>query len=315
MAWKLSEPFKNALAMHRGERQGALLIMLFILGCVAHITYTRWRGPDPSEMAEVQQRMDLWLTERSGAKAQRSENGTVALALFPFDPNTATAQEWQRLGLSAKQARSIGNYLAHGGGFRFREDLRRMRSLHADQVEALLPYIQLPSRADHWPSHASSTVSTDPKHDTVRRERSYEPMARAPLRKLEINSCDSAQLVALSGVGPSFARGILRYRNLLGGYADLDQLAEVKVLKDKPDAVASLRELFLVDSSAIIRIPINSCTVEQLAYHPYVDWKLAKALIAYRTQHGPFGDVAGIRGCVLIDDALFRKLAPYFSTE
>ena len=89
MAWKLSEPMKNALAMHRGERQGVLLILLFIVGCGAWITYARWRGPDPAEMAEVQQRMDSWLAERSSALVQRSQEEVVTTELFPFDPNTA----------------------------------------------------------------------------------------------------------------------------------------------------------------------------------------------------------------------------------
>ncbi|MBK6543421.1 MAG: helix-hairpin-helix domain-containing protein [Flavobacteriales bacterium] len=307
---------KNALAMHRGERQGVLLILLFIVGCGAWITYARWRGPDPAEMAEVQQRMDSWLAERSSALVQRSQEEVVTTELFPFDPNTASTEEWQRLGLTPKQARSVGNYLANGGSFRFREDLSRMRSLRPDQVRVLLPYVQLPSKEERRPSRGSSSNgAADFKHDTATWERPYDRAAKAPVRKLEVNTCDSAQLVALPGVGPSFARGILRYRTLLGGYADLDQLAEVKVLKDKPDALANLRELLMVDTSAIIRIPLNTCTVEQLADHPYVDWKLAKALVAYRTQHGLFKEVVGIRGCVLVDDSLFRKLAPYFSTE
>ncbi|MBP6697512.1 MAG: helix-hairpin-helix domain-containing protein [Flavobacteriales bacterium] len=316
MAWKLSEPFKNALAMHRGERQGALLIMLLIVGCGAWIMYARWRGPDLMEMTEVQHRMDSWLAERASASVQRSEDEAITAELFPFDPNTATAEEWQRLGLTPKQARSVGNYLANGGSFRFREDLSRMRSLRPDQVRVLLPYVQLPSKEDRGDSRGSSSRGgMDFKRDTAQWARPYERAAKAPVRKLEVNTCDSAQLVALPGIGPSFARGILRYRALLGGYADLHQLAEVKVLKDKPDALAHLRELFVVDTSAIIRIPLNTCTVEQLADHPYVDWNLAKALVAYRTQHGPFRDVAGIRGCALVDDEVLRKLAPYFSTE
>ncbi|MBK8339120.1 MAG: helix-hairpin-helix domain-containing protein [Flavobacteriales bacterium] len=236
--------------------------------------------------------------------------------MFPFDPNTATSEEWQRLGLTLKQARSLANYLANGGSFRFREDLGRMRSLRPDQVSALLPYIQLPSKEDRSSSRGSSSGErTVFARDTAHKERPAYPAARAVPRRLEVNTCDSVELVALPGVGPAFARGILRYRSLLGGYTDLDQLAEVKVLKDKPDALVLLRDLLVVDTLAIIRIPINSCTVEQLADHPYVDWKLAKALIAYRTQHGPFKEVAGIRGCVLIEDSLCRKLAPYSSTE
>ena len=87
------------------------------------------------------------------------------------------------------------------------------------------------------------------------------------------------------------------------------------MLKDKPDAVARLKELLVVDTLLIRRIPLNTCTVEELAAHPYIRWKLAKPIIAYRQHHGPFAEVAAIKGMQLIDEDLYRKLAPYLSVE
>jgi DNA uptake protein ComE-like DNA-binding protein len=132
---------------------------------------------------------------------------------------------------------------------------------------------------------------------------------------LEVNTADTTALIALPGVGPSFARGIVKYRDWLGGYVSLDQLEEVFVLKDKPDAIIRLKELLMLDTLMVRKIPINTCTVEELAAHPYLRWKLAKPLIAYRNQHGPFQKPEDILGCALIDEALFRKLAPYLSVE
>ena len=132
---------------------------------------------------------------------------------------------------------------------------------------------------------------------------------------MELNTADTTSLIALPGIGPAFARGIVKYRDMLGGYISLDQLGEVYILKDKPDAVLKLKELLILDTVLVRRIPINTCTAEELAAHPYFRWKLAKPLIAYRTQHGPFGSIEDIRGCALIDEALLRKLAPYLRVE
>jgi DNA uptake protein ComE-like DNA-binding protein len=132
---------------------------------------------------------------------------------------------------------------------------------------------------------------------------------------VEVNSADTTALIDLPGIGPAFARGIVKFRDRLGGYHHLDQLAEVYVLKDKPDAVERLKELLIVDTLMIVRIPINTCTVEALAAHPYAGWKIAKPLIAYRKQHGPFRNVADITGCAVVDEAVFRKLAPYLTVE
>ncbi|HRP00652.1 MAG TPA: helix-hairpin-helix domain-containing protein, partial [Flavobacteriales bacterium] len=134
-------------------------------------------------------------------------------------------------------------------------------------------------------------------------------------RPVEVNTADTTMLIELPGIGPAFARGIVRYREKLGGYRSLEQLSEVYVLRDKPDAVARITPLLVVDTLMVRRIPINTCTVEDLAAHPYAGWKVAKALIAYRAQHGPFIAVEGIRGCALIDEDLFRKLAPYLRVE
>ena len=65
----------------------------------------------------------------------------------------------------------------------------------------------------------------------------------------------------------------------------------------------------------ILGTPIASLTAEELGPHPYGGWKVAKALVAYRKQHGPFKTVADIKGCVLVTDSVYRKLAPYLSAE
>lgn len=139
--------------------------------------------------------------------------------------------------------------------------------------------------------------------------------ARMAPRPVEINTADTSSLIALPGIGPAFARGIVKYRDMLGGFVSLDQLAEVYVLKDKPDALLKLKSLLILDPHAVLRIPINTCTEEELAAHPYARWKVAKPLIAYRSQHGPFTDVTAIRGCAVISEEVFRKLAPYLSVE
>jgi DNA uptake protein ComE-like DNA-binding protein len=205
--------------------------------------------------------------------------------------------------------------MSKGGKFRTKKDVAKLYALSPADYERLEPFILLP---DSIPKkrYRSGKPRQWPERNTA------EPVAAKPawtdrrtLSKVEVNSADSLALVALPGIGPSFAKGILAYRERLGGFVSMEQLAEVYVLKDKPDALVRMKELLVLDTLLVKRIPINSCTVEELAEHPYARWKLAKPLIAYRAQHGPFRTVADIRGCVLIDDEAFRKLAPYLSVE
>jgi DNA uptake protein ComE-like DNA-binding protein len=62
-------------------------------------------------------------------------------------------------------------------------------------------------------------------------------------------------------------------------------------------------------------IHLNSCTVEDLGPHPYAGWKLAKVLVAYRRQHGPFPTIDAITGCLLVTDSIRDRLGPYLTLE
>ena len=310
--WK--ERIKDVFNLHWAERRGfALLLVVLVLIAAGRVIYLQWLRPSLAvDLAPLQTEMQAWLAER---KAASTKADTIAVQLVPFDPNTVDRAQWRTLGLSDKQVDGIERYKAKGGQFRVKRDLGKMYSIRPEQFEALEPFILLPDSFTRktYPERKPRTYADRYPAKTDEQERpAFKPFVRT---KVEVNTADTITLVALPGIGPAFARGIVKYRDLLGGFVSLEQLNEVYVLKDKPDAVLRLKELLVVDSLMVRRIPINTCTVEELAAHPYLRWKLAKPLIAYRTHHGPFKTVADIRGCTLIDEEVFRKLAPYLSVE
>ncbi len=306
------EDLKDFLSLHSGERRGYLVMALLLLILSAGVVYAQWfHQPEPADLGPLRTKMEAWLASRQVADAP----DTAVAEPFPFDPNTIERSDWLALGLSDRQVDGLERYMSKGGRFRVKNDLSKMYSIRPEQFERLKPFIQLPDSLPKrtYEPHERKTYAQYP--DQKKWEERPAREERPAFRKLEVNTADTIALIALPGIGPAFARGIVKYRESLGGYASLDQLAEVYVLKDKPDAVARLMELLVIDTLMVRRIPINTCTVEELAAHPYCRWKIAKPLIAYRTQHGAFNTVADIRGCALIDEALFRKLAPYLSVE
>jgi competence protein ComEA len=306
--WK--EGLKDLLSMHRDERRGitVLVLLLFILAVI--VCYLQWfRPPKVHDMAAMEAQMAAWITELE------TEHDTVEIKPFPFDPNTIGREEWRALGLTDKQIDGLERYQNKGGHFRTKKDLGRMYSIKPELFARLEPFILLPD---------SLTRKAYPKKDRAWEKEHAERKGPYPerathsewtIRTVELNSADTIGLIAVRGIGPAFARSIVKYREVLGGYVSLDQLAEVYILRDKPDAVLRLKELLTLDPSLVRRIPINTCTADDLAAHPYVRWKLAKTLVAYRTHHGPFATVADIQGCPLVVDSVFRKLAPYLSVE
>lgn len=142
---------------------------------------------------------------------------------------------------------------------------------------------------------------------------SYDAGSRYVKAKIEINSADIFELKKLDSIGPVRAKRIIQYRNLLGGFFKKEQLLEVYSIN--APVYESISEFIEVDGSKIKKRNINTCPIYQLNLHPYITWNVASAIVNYRDRHGKYANVSGIRKTDLVDDALFRKIAPYLTIE
>lgn len=313
--WK--ERLKDLFAMHRGERRAFAVLVGLCIIAAGWVTWEQWIRPPL--LADREQLQVVWASMMDSTKQdeRRPANAEDDIRLFAFNPNGLPIEQWVALGLSERQAASIHRYEAHGGRFRTRSDLARMRVVDPDLYARWEPFIQLPdSLTRRGGDHRQGPGRQQPYSPVEGEQRpDAEAKSRAAQEEdpVELNTADSAALVAVRGIGPSFARAILRYRERLGGFHSLDQLAEVYILRDKPDAVQRLKQVLTLDPAAVKRIPINSCTVEELGPHPYMGWKVAKALVAYRDVHGPFRQLTDITGCVLVTDSIRDRMLPYLT--
>lgn len=131
----------------------------------------------------------------------------------------------------------------------------------------------------------------------------------APGVVIELNTADSAALTGLNGIGPSFAKRIIIYRNRLGGFCKKEQLQEVFGLD--ADKYAALQAQVSVDASHIKKIAINSITFDDLSRFPYLSYKQANAVIRFREQHGEYESFDDLKNIAIMDEATIQKLKPY----
>lgn len=309
------EELKDLFAMHKGERNAFLVVFGLCLSGIAWAIHQRNHLAHPVEdlaalQAAWEPMRESLQPDSAGGKGSDRQHLGREVVLFDFDPNHLPVDRWVQLGLSEKQAAAIHRYEAQGGRFRTKRDLARMRVVDPGLFDRWEAYIQLPDSLIREGGGSVARIE----------ERKWPEPERAPGRvtmdaKLELNTADSLALVGVRGIGPSFAKGILKYRTRLGGFHSLDQLAEVYVLRDKPDALERIRQAVVLDATHLRRFNLNTVTAEELGPHPYAGWKVAKALVAYRQSHGPFKDVAGIKACVLVTDSIHQRLAPYLFVE
>lgn len=219
--------------------------------------------------------------------------------LFAFDPNTASAEDWEMLGLSRKQSAAILKYVSKGGRFRKKEDLQKMYTISPRTYEKLAPYVQIRPAPPALPAavHYPSVM---------------KPAAGKPAVVLmEINGADSAMLCRVRGIGPAFARRIIRYRERIGGFHQKPQLMEVFGL----DSVkyAEIESQITVDAAGLKKININTATKEDFKNHPYLRYKQINALIEYRKQHGNYSNIAELNKVLVLDAVTISRIAPYLT--
>lgn len=97
---------------------------------------------------------------------------------------------------------------------------------------------------------------------------------------IELNSADTLQLQELRGIGPSFARRIVKYREKLGGYYAKEQLMEVYGFTEQ--LYSQVEKHVTVDASKIRKLNINELDIAELKRHPYISFYEAKAIFDYR---------------------------------
>jgi competence protein ComEA len=130
---------------------------------------------------------------------------------------------------------------------------------------------------------------------------------------LELNTADSVSLLTLYGIGPSYAKRIIKYRNLLGGFYDKQQLLEVYGFDQ--DRLDKITDAIDVNPLEIKKIDVNKVRTDELKKHPYLDYYTAKAIVDQRIILGKFTSMKQIKEIPLIHDELFNKIRNYLTIE
>ena len=162
---------------------------------------------------------------------------------FRFDPNTASVEDFCRLGFTVKQAESIDNYRKKGGRFRRKSDFAKSYVVSDSVFTRLEPYIDIPL--------------------------------------LDLNRADSAAFDALPGIGGWFAARMVQHRDALGGYSYIEQLMDIKNFdKEKFDM---LSDLVTVDRDGVTPYPLWVYPADSLRLHPYIkDYQTARSIVLFR---------------------------------
>ena len=137
----------------------------------------------------------------------------------------------------------------------------------------------------------------------AKRAEAYLPKLK-PGATVDLNSADTTLLKRVPGIGSSFARRIVKYRDLLGGYYVVEQLQEVYGMdRERYDAI---HPYFTVGTA----VRPLTLTIDSISYHPYLSWRHKRTLRRLLEAEQPL-DWSHLMatGDFTRDDSL--RLAPY----
>lgn len=232
------------------------------------------------------------------------------LKVYRFDPNKISDREWLAFGVPDRTVRMIRNYLQKGGRFRTPLSLLSIYGMDTPVAMKLIPYVHI---EETQPVRSPYRYSGNSKLDITTIDPRFRKPPKQPLGAVDINSADSAELEALPWIGEKLAGRIIRFRDGCGGLYAIDQLAGIYGLSDT--IFLHFRPYLRLGKKELRRLRINIWNADSLSTHPYIQYRQAKAIVAYRVQHGAYRSADDLLKIAAVDSLWLEKIRPYLAFD
>lgn len=304
---------RDFLTFNKRERNGVFVLVSIITVLVLYLNvsggFVKKEPADFSDFDEKVKQLDALKVK--AALSTSKQTGEIAIATaaspsverFEFDPNTLAAKDWKRLGLPDKLIQTIQRFLSKGGRFHKKEDLKKIYGMKQELYSSLEAYVSIEKEINPSESTPSPAIFKEGK---VEKDRTSSK------RLIDLNTADSALLTSIKGIGPFYAKNIIKHRNALGGFVSKEQLMEIWKLDE--EKYAAIEQYLYVDLSKVKKINVNTCEAKDLK-SPYINWNMANAIVNYRKHHGKYKTLEEIKQTDLVDEETYRKIVPYLTAE
>lgn len=153
---------------------------------------------------------------------------------------------------------------------------------------------------------AQEFAAVSQSRQTSRKQNGSRPL-------MDLNTCDSAALESLPGIGPVLSVRIIKYRNLLGGYASVNQLIEVYGLP--PETFEIIKGRLFADSLSVRKININSAVYKELSRFPYLENYDVTAILKFRQIQNKINNIGELVQNKVLSPEKAARIKPYLSFE
>jgi len=241
---------------------------------------------------KYEERQRLYKEKYKNYYSSKTSENKIAYTLSVFDPNTTDSAGFVRLGLKPYIASNIQKYKKKGGSFRTPTDFAKVYGVSAEKFKELESYIKIAEIKS-----VKTEIGTTKRVDII----------------VELNSADTILLMQIKGIGRGYAKGIVRFRQITGGFVSVDQLSEVYGMR--PDNLEKIRPYCKVNTDLIKKINVNIASVERLRAHPYLNFYKAKAIYELRRKKGKLLGLNDLTELSELSSSDLIRLKPYLSFD
>ena len=315
---------KDFFYLQKNDRQALIAVLAIMMVGLAIFVLIDQKGNNGKD-ATASTNDSIAIAHASKENPVYYREDGITHEVFPFDPNTADSAELAKLGFAPWQIKSIYHYRAKGGVYSRPSDVARIYGMTKRKYEALLPFIRIADdfkpasdfygnepRYARRPYRNYKTDSYEGNNSTTNSETKDNRIYSYPHKlksgeHIAVNTADTTELQKIPGIGSSYARAIVRYRDQLGGFAHAQQLLEIEGLPE------SALAFITIDSKDIHKMNLNTMTLSQLKRHPYINFYQAKAICDYRRLKGPLKSLKELELLKDFPPAEIERLQPYVS--
>lgn len=213
------------------------------------------------------------------------ETTTTAVSIFPYNPNFITDFKGFQLGLSVSEIDRLHRFRADGKFVNSAAAFQEVTKVSDSLLMVLAPHFKFPD----WVTEAET--------------KKYGTSKSIDVVKKDINAILASDLMEVSGIGPFYAEKILELKAKYGALKSLDQLDEIWGMQES--LIQKISVYFKVaPSDDGIQIEINGASVKELMRLPYINYKIARALVIHRSAYGAFTSEADF---MLVDNFPMEK--------
>lgn len=214
---------------------------------------------------------------------------------FSLNINEADLQTLDILSIPDFLARRWVKYLENGGSFKRVGDVKKLYGMSEPLYINISKYLYVKKAEEKQ------------RKPFLKENRAFR------CKTIDINEADSAQWEALYGIGPYLAKRIITFRESLCGFVSVEQVKETYGLRDS--VFQSIKTCLTIEKILKPCISINFTNQEGLSKHPYVRYKLARAICLYRENNGLFQHIEDLKKLPMVNDSIYTKLLPYITTN